>query len=312
MMRRLPHARILMLMAGCALLGACSETKLASYAVKEASGPEKSSAYKIGKPYQISGVWYYPAEDYNYSETGIASWYGPDFHGKQTANGEIFDQNDVTAAHRTLPMPCFVRVTNMENGRSLVVRINDRGPYAHGRVLDLSRRAAQLLGIEGRGTAKVKVEIMAEESRALAFRLKSGQGEAPQVAAAPRESVVAESLPAPGSHEAPKPINQAPPPKPAAAPVSEFGQLATQQINQVPVKPSQVYVQAGAFSRYDNANRLSAALQPMGATAISQVQTKAGTFFRVRMGPIANVGDADALLEKIISSGYPEAKLVVD
>jgi rare lipoprotein A len=258
-------------------------------------------------------VWYYPSEDYNYSETGIASWYGPDFHGKYTANGEVFDQNEVSAAHRTLPMPCFVLVTNLENGRSAVVRVNDRGPFAHGRIIDVSRRTAQLLGFDGTGTAKVKVEIMAEESRNLALQMKTKQGDAPQVAAAPRETVQTATLPPPGSKEVSKPIAQ--PAPVASSAVGQFSapqQLASQQVAVEPVKPTQMYVQAGAFSHFDNANRLSAALASISQTTVTQVQTKAGTFFRVRLGPIANVDDADALLEKIISSGYPDAKLVVD
>ena len=108
--------------------------------------------------------------DYEYDETGIASWYGLNFHQKLTANGEIFDQNAITAAHRTLPMPSVVRVTNLENGRSLVVRINDRGPFAHGRIIDLSRRSAQLLGFVRKGTAKTRVQILVAESKAIAQR----------------------------------------------------------------------------------------------------------------------------------------------
>ena len=123
--------------------------------------------YKVGNPYQIMGRWYYPKEDYHYSEVGVASWYGDDFHAKRTANGEKYDMNTLTAAHRTLPLPSIVRVTNLENGRSLVVRVNDRGPYAKERIIDISKRGAQLLGYQTKGTAKVKVEIMADESRAL-------------------------------------------------------------------------------------------------------------------------------------------------
>ena len=298
------------------LLTACAEANLASYAVKEAAGPDKDKGgpYKIGKPYQIQGVWYYPSEDYEYDETGVASWYGPDFHGKFTANGEVFDQNEVTAAHRTLPMPCFVRVTNLANGRSLVVRVNDRGPFAHGRILDLSRRAAQLLGIELKGTAPVHVQIMADESRALAMKLKGGT-EATPLAASPRPMVSAESLPAPGTKDKPKPIARAAPPPAAAAtaaPIPDSRQLDSQAVAVVPVKPTHLYIQAGAFSRYENANRTSAALSPLGTASITQVRTQGGSLFRVRMGPIARVDDADALLEKVISSGYPDAKLVVD
>ena len=123
--------------------------------------------YKVGNPYQIAGRWYYPKEDYNYSETGMASWYGEDFNGKRTANGERYNMNTLTAAHRTLPLPCIVKVTNLQNGRSIIVRVNDRGPFVKDRILDLSKHGAQLLGYMGQGTTKVKVEILAKESKAL-------------------------------------------------------------------------------------------------------------------------------------------------
>ena len=100
--------------------------------------PPNAGVYKVGQPYQIDNVWYYPREQPDYDETGIASWYGPTFYGKRTANGELYDGNQLTAAHRTLPMPVNVRVTNLDNGKSLVVRVNDRGPYARGRIIDLS------------------------------------------------------------------------------------------------------------------------------------------------------------------------------
>lgn len=123
--------------------------------------------YKVGNPYKIMGKWYYPAEDYNYSEVGMASWYGEDFHAKKTANGERYDMNTLTAAHRTLPLPSIVKVTNLENGRSLVLRVNDRGPYAKERIIDISKRGAQLLGYQTKGITKVRVEVMAKESKAL-------------------------------------------------------------------------------------------------------------------------------------------------
>src|SRR3984957_18321542 len=122
--------------------------------------PPNAGIYKVGQPYQIEGTWYYPREQPDYDETGIASWYGPTFHGKHTANGETFDSGALTAAHRTLPMPVNVRVTNLDNGRSIVLRVNDRGPYARGRIIDVSARAAQLLGYDVIGTARVRVQIM--------------------------------------------------------------------------------------------------------------------------------------------------------
>ena len=121
----------------------CAETALVAHTAKKIRAITTPTIakghYKVGTPYKIKGVWYYPKVDYSYDETGIGAWYGPNFHQKLTANGEIFDQNALSAAHRTLPMPSVVRVTNLQNGRALVVRINDRGPFAHGRIIDLSR-----------------------------------------------------------------------------------------------------------------------------------------------------------------------------
>lgn len=115
---------------------------------------------KLGKPYQVAGSWYYPTPGSGYDVEGIASWYGPDFQGKPTANGEIYNMNRLTAANPTLPMPCYVTVTNTSNGRTMVVRINDRGPYKAGRIIDLSYRAAQLLGVTHSGTANVRVRYL--------------------------------------------------------------------------------------------------------------------------------------------------------
>lgn len=119
--------------------------------------PKGGGHYKIGAPYKVSGRWYIPKEDPHYDQTGIASWYGSDFHGRATANGEVFDMGALTAAHPTLPLPSYAYVTNLENGRTVLVRINDRGPYANDRVIDLSREVAKHLGSEGQGLARVRV-----------------------------------------------------------------------------------------------------------------------------------------------------------
>ncbi len=131
--------------------------------------------YKVGNPYKVAGRWYYPKEDYNYVEEGMASWYGEDFNGKRTANGERYNMNTLTAAHRTLPLPSIVRVTNLQNGRSVVLRVNDRGPYVKDRIIDLSKRGAQLLGYMGQGTTRVRVEIMAKESKELKEAMLTGK-----------------------------------------------------------------------------------------------------------------------------------------
>jgi len=122
--------------------------------------PKGGGVYRVGKPYTVAGRVYVPEEDVNYSAVGFASWYGDDFHGRYTANGEIFDMTAISAAHPTLPLPSYVRVTNLANNRSIVVRVNDRGPYARDRLIDVSVKTAELLGFFGHGIARVKVDYI--------------------------------------------------------------------------------------------------------------------------------------------------------
>jgi len=122
--------------------------------------PKGGGHYKIGRPYQIANRWYRPREDKHYDRVGTASWYGDLFHGRKTANGEVFDMDALTAAHPTLPLPTLVEVTNLANNRKIVVRVNDRGPYRHNRLIDLSRKAATVLGFKKKGTAKVRVRYL--------------------------------------------------------------------------------------------------------------------------------------------------------
>ena len=122
--------------------------------------PKGGGTYRVGKPYVVGGRVYVPEEDVNYREEGLASWYGDDFHGRLTANGEVYDMSSLSAAHPTLPMPCYARVTNLSNGKSLIVRVNDRGPYHGNRLMDVSSRAAELLEFKGNGVARVRVEYV--------------------------------------------------------------------------------------------------------------------------------------------------------
>lgn len=300
--------------------------------------PEKA-VYKVGNPYQINGITYYPSEDYSYDETGVASWYGPGFHAKLTANGEDYDQNDMTVAHRTLPMPSFVRVTNLDNGRVAVFRVNDRGPYARGRIIDISRRGAQLLGFDQAGTARVRVQILAAESRQLADALRSqgrvapdnaskGSGTLiarvappandPKANAAPRSSVAVERL------DAPNGVKSAPsttaPSAPSAPPV-----VGTQPVIQPPPDPTglapttapkrtQLFVQVAALSSEEGARVLSQRLTGYGKVIIQPVTTGSGQRLqRVRIGPLATVEDGDRTLDDVINrGGYPDARLVVE
>jgi len=122
--------------------------------------PRGGGTFKLGNPYTINGRTYYPSHDPAYRAEGIASWYGTDFHGRQTANGEVYDMNAISAAHPTMPLPSYARVTNLGNGRSIIVRVNDRGPYAHNRIIDLSTGTAKALGSYGQGLARVRVEYV--------------------------------------------------------------------------------------------------------------------------------------------------------
>jgi rare lipoprotein A len=142
--------------------------------------PKGGGTYRVGKPYTVGGRVYVPEEDTGYREEGLASWYGDDFHGRLTANGEVFDMASLTAAHPTLPMPCYARVTNLTNGKSLIVRVNDRGPYHGNRLIDVSNKAAELLEFKGNGVARVRVEYVARaplegsDDRQLVATLRTG------------------------------------------------------------------------------------------------------------------------------------------
>jgi rare lipoprotein A len=126
--------------------------------------PKGGGAYRVGKPYVVAGRTYVPQENPRYSAEGTASWYGEDFHGRLTANGEVYDIDAISAAHPTLPIPSYARITNLENKRSIVVRVNDRGPYHPGRLIDVSVRTAKLLGFYGKGSARVRVDYAGRAS----------------------------------------------------------------------------------------------------------------------------------------------------
>ncbi len=301
----------------CLLLAGCNSSSSINpfHSSEDPLTVSRSSGYKIGEPYQVNGVWYYPNEDYNYDETGIASWYGPGFHGERTANGEIFDTNELTAAHPTLPMPTLARVTNLDNGRSVVVRINDRGPFSGGRLLDVSRRAAQMLAFERQGTAKVRVQVLADESKAIAAAARRyGPAQAAKAyanstyAAAPVEPVVQKRVPASKPYVPP----QMPPPEKVASD-EKAKAVELPVVTQVPVKANpQIYVQAGAFTVAENAQKLQKELHGFGAVKVDLAVINATKFYRVRIGPVASVDKAQSLMRQVAQSGVPQPRIVVD
>jgi rare lipoprotein A len=296
--------------------------------------------YRVGPPYEINGVWYYPRVDYNYDKTGIASWYGPGFDERLTANGEIFDENALSAAHKTLPLPSVVEVTNLQNGRQLQLRVNDRGPFVGDRVLDVSRRAAQLLGFADRGTAPVRVTILKRQSIEVAeAAMRNGGGTlvaeaAPpaavaaaastppqpaaasppptppqQVAAAPPQQEVQESplaalVPPANAAPAPEPAPAAPPPATASPLV-----LAAYR----PGEASEHYfIQAGAFAVENNAERVRSKIANLGSVEVTPASVNGAELYRVRLGPFASREQANEMLVRVIGSGYPGARIVID
>jgi rare lipoprotein A len=271
--------RVALVGAAALIAGACAETSLVSHAVKTVMDEDDAQGhYKVGEPYQVYGRWYYPAEQPDYDSEGVASWYGPGFHGLRTANGEVFDQNALSAAHTTLPMPSFVRVTNLQNGRSLVLRVNDRGPFVDDRIIDVSRRAAQLLGFMNQGTAHVRVEA---------------------VPALEGEVVVASVEPA------------AAPPEPV-----EIIEVATAEpATQLPSAPSAggtIFVQAGAFGDAVRAEDVRQRVAPVGDAMVAPIAVNGATLYRVRLGPYISREEASFVLSQVWSLGLTEARLATD
>ncbi len=233
--------------------------------------------YKVGAPYQAGGLWYVPAEQPNYDETGLASWYGDAFDGKPTANGEIFDMRAISAAHATLPMPCLVEITNLENGRTLTVRLNDRGPYHPGRIIDLSRAGAEQLGFYQKGTAKVRVRYVGPAPL--------GNSEPPNAfAVAPRiQPFLAASTAAPVA--------------PSAAPSPQSGY----QTGYV--------VQAGAFSTRAAAEQVASRLTSAGAASVRPVDHGGVTLYRVVLGPWTDKDAAADARGRVAALGFEGARL---
>ncbi len=370
------------------LLAGCASSRFGTSYGSLAAGDGLGS-YRVGRPYEIKGVWYYPTVDYDYDKTGIASWYGGEFVGRLTANGEIFDLNRLTAANTTLPMPSIVQVTNLQNGRSLRLRVNDRGPFVDGRLIDVSRRAAQLLGFEARGTAPVEVKIVKDASIRVAEEAMGNGGRVLLGDAAPAAATAAVGLPPASSATAAAPartrretalrtVARPLPPRasrrpsplpsmtqvamgPAALPpragdeprrsgrayaaLSGFHLIAPAEAAPLPRPPApaperntlapptparttarsgpwsvaaasrpsgRLYVQAGAFSRRDNARRVQARIAQLGLVRVMGVAINGVQVYRVRLGPVNNVQQADRLLQRVVSSGYPGARIVTD
>jgi rare lipoprotein A len=334
-------AALTLVQAAAVLLLAASLSACGSSGSKNVA---QRGSYKVGAPYKIDGVTYTPQEEFNHVETGVASWYGPGFHGKSTANGEPYDQSARTAAHRTLQMPAIVRVTNLDNGMSTVVRINDRGPFARSRIIDLSRTAAQELDIVRNGTGHVRIEQLQAESLAVKDVAIAGGGPAEQQAAVAQASsgryapaqaqapvqtaaynppppVYAQPAPAPAyAQPAPtEPVWQtnsrsaAADPAPAYIPASSGGATVASLANGSTLQPaSGFYVQTGAFTTPENAERQRGAVSSYGVSEISQGSAGGRDVYRVRLGPYTTSDAAGIVADRLKRSGYGDARVVAN
>lgn len=274
--------RIILSLLLLSLLAACSIAP---------SPEENQKLYKVGKPYTILGQSYTPREDPYYDEVGEASWYGPGFHGRKTANGERFDKYDLTAAHRTLPMPSMVKVTNLENGKSLNLRVNDRGPFAKDRIIDVSKKAARVLGFELQGKAHVRVQFLPEETA----ELFGGR--------------VPEKL---------KPRQYASYGTANAQKIQKPEPIIEEEIAEETVIPRQIEqygsyrVQVGTFRVRENARRVSNDVSRFGVAQMKEIEQEGERLYQVRVGAFKTMSDAEATLNLIQQSGYQDALLTHD
>jgi rare lipoprotein A len=241
--------------------------------------PRVETRSRNGNPpfYQVDGRRYFVlGTSEGYLERGVASWYGPDFHGGRTATGDTYDMYAMTAAHKTLPLPCYVQVTNLSNGRSVVVRVNDRGPFVSNRLIDLSYSAASRLDMIRDGTALVEVRSVAAPGTALA------------TTATPTPTATTTPLPA---------AEAAPPPTPAPAAALDT-----------------LFIQAGAFADPANSDRLLQKLRAagIGPAFVRNDQVGGKTMYRVRVGPVPSVAEYDRLVQELKEIGVYDARLAVD
>ena len=275
-----------------------------------ALSPSSSPHYVLGAPYQAGGVWRYPQANYDAVETGLATVY-QGVHPPLTTDGEAFDQTALAAAHPTLQLPAIARLTDLDSGRQITVRINDRGPATPHRLIEITSRTAQLLGFPPSGVARVRLHVLSAESHAAADTLPGAPGLA--IAAAPRTAVSEQPLTAPSgvgqdsaSPEAPLPRLESAALLPAAPPLR-----LPETVTQTTPDPGSLWVQVGSFL-----GRRYAAMQRtrLGALHLQILtgQTAGQQEFRVRLGPFATISEADAALDRAIAAGVPDARIVVE
>jgi len=299
-----PSATRLSLMLGAlAVLSACAR-------------PEPIPSYVVGTPYQIGGLWRYPAEDFTLDQTGIAAVAN---RSGATANGESFDPANLAAAHRTLQLPAIARLTNLDNGRQVVVRINDRGPADPARLVAVTRRTAQLLGAPGSTGFRVRLQVLEGPSRQLAAEMQA-RAPAPaaiKVAAAPRDDVRAERLaPPPGAAASQRQRTAtaalAAAPAPAAGAPSTIPLRLPEQVTQGSPRGGPLAIQCGAFGSTSTAELMRRRLAPFGAGMLADYSAPRDRSVIVRIGPIPSLAQAEATLRRVLPAGCLDGRIVVE
>jgi rare lipoprotein A len=315
--------RIAAVAAGAASLAACASVE-PKYPTAEGVGPHVAAGgAKVGPPYQVNGIWYVPRDQPNYDEVGTASWYGDAFHGRSTADGEIFDMNVASAAHTTLPLPSIVEVTNLENGRKLQVRVNDRGPFVGDRIIDLSREAARQLGYDRQGLARVRVRYVGPAPLLgpdAGVRIaRAGRPAQPERYAGERYASERYASAGPA-----RPIPYAALLKPAApasdaAFVSRPAPTSARQLTIIPAvpaasgpaaAPSTYRVQAAAFSEEARARRVAAQLGGLGAARVESTVHDGQMLYRVVVDGPADEAQADSLRARVAAAGFADARVI--
>ena len=254
--------------------------------------------YKIGKKYNVGGKYYYPKKDLYYNKTGIASWYGPKFHGKLTANGEIYNQYALTAAHKTLPLPSAVKVTNLKNNKSIVLRINDRGPFVNDRIIDLSSKAADILDLKREGTGLVRVQILREKSLYLEKLAK--QGSFPEINDLKETELPNITIPRKVAVKIKDTKNQ---------------KIVTKKINynlKNLNKEYKIYIKLASFSSKKNAEIMKKKVSYIDKVKIYKIYKMNRTLYQVKAGPFLSVEKVDQLHSLLLQKGMQGAKIIIE
>ena len=254
--------------------------------------------YKIGKKYNVGGKYYYPKKDLYYNKTGIASWYGPKFHGKLTANGEIYNQYALTAAHKTLPLPSAVKVTNLKNNKSIVLRINDRGPFVNDRIIDLSSKAADILDLKREGTGLVRVQILKEKSLYLEKLAK--QGSFPEINDLKETELPNITIPSKVAVKIKDTKNQ---------------KIVTKKINynlKNLNKEYKIYIKLASFSSKKNAEIMKKKVSYIDKVKIYKIYKLNKTLYQVKAGPFLSVEKVDQLHSLLLQKGMQGAKIIIE